>query len=120
MPAAAASGAIGVEMLAREDFGRRHQRGLAAAFDHGGRREQRDHGLAGADVALQQRSMRSGFARSATISVDRARLRRRQRIGQGLDQLLAQMAGAGGGAAGGRRRWVRTSASASWPASSSS
>ena len=44
----------GLEMLAREDFGRRHQRGLAAGLDHGGRGEQRDHRLAGADVALQQ------------------------------------------------------------------
>ena len=41
-------------MLAREDFGRRHQRGLPAALDHGSRREQRHHGLAGTDIALQQ------------------------------------------------------------------
>ena len=41
-------------MLAREDFGRRHQRRLAAGFDHGRGGEQRDHGLAGADIALQQ------------------------------------------------------------------
>ena len=44
----------GSEMLAREDFGRRHQRGLAAGFDDGCGREQRHHGLAGADVALQK------------------------------------------------------------------
>ena len=44
----------GGEMLAREDFGRRHQRGLPAGLDHGRGGEQRHHGLAGADVALQQ------------------------------------------------------------------
>ena len=44
----------GGEMLARQDFGRRHQRGLPAGLDHGGGGEQRHHGLARADVALQQ------------------------------------------------------------------
>ena len=44
----------GGEMLARQDFGRRHQRGLPAGLDHGRGGEQRHHGLAGADVALQQ------------------------------------------------------------------
>ena len=41
-------------MLAGEDFGRRHQRGLLAGFGDRGRRQQRHHCLAGADVALQQ------------------------------------------------------------------
>ena len=54
MPAAAASGAMVVEMLARQDLGRRHQGGLAAGFDRRRRSEQRHHGLAGADIALQQ------------------------------------------------------------------
>ena len=54
MPAASASGAMVCEMLPREDFGRRHQRGLAAGLDHGGGGEQRHDGLAGADIALQQ------------------------------------------------------------------
>ena len=44
----------GVEMLAGEDFGRRHQRGLPAGFDHGRGGQQRDHCLARADIALQQ------------------------------------------------------------------
>ena len=44
----------GLDVLARQNFGRRHQRGLLADFGHGGGREQRHHGLAGADVALQQ------------------------------------------------------------------
>ena len=44
----------GVEVLAGEDFGRRHEGGLPAGLDHGRRRQQRHHGLAGADIALQQ------------------------------------------------------------------
>ena len=44
----------GLDVLAGEDFGWRHQRRLLAGFRHGGRCEQRHHGLAGADVALQQ------------------------------------------------------------------
>ena len=44
----------GLEMLAGEDFGRRHEGGLPPGLDHGRRREQRHHGLAGADIALQQ------------------------------------------------------------------
>ncbi len=41
-------------MLAREDLGRGHQRGLAAGLDGGEHGEERDEGLAGADVALEQ------------------------------------------------------------------
>ncbi len=44
----------GVEMLACQQFGRRHQGGLPAGFDHGRRRQKRHHRLAGADIALQQ------------------------------------------------------------------
>ena len=41
-------------MLTREDFGRRHQRGLRAGFDGAEHGEEGDERLAGADVALQQ------------------------------------------------------------------
>jgi hypothetical protein len=41
-------------MLARQDFRGRHQRGLFSGFVDRRRREQRHHGLAGADVPLQQ------------------------------------------------------------------
>ena len=41
-------------MLAGEDFGRRHQRRLAAAFDCGQHRQQGHDRLAAADIALQQ------------------------------------------------------------------
>ena len=44
----------GLDVLARQDFGRRHQRGLLAGLGHRGGREQRHHGLARADIALQQ------------------------------------------------------------------
>ena len=44
----------GLDVLAREDFGRRHQRGLLAHFGDGGGRQQRHHGLARSDVTLQQ------------------------------------------------------------------
>ena len=44
----------GLVMLARENFRRRHQRGLSAGLDHPGGSEQRDDRLAGADVALEQ------------------------------------------------------------------
>jgi hypothetical protein len=41
-------------VLAGEDFGGRHQRRLRAALGHRRHRHQRDDGLAGADIALQQ------------------------------------------------------------------
>jgi hypothetical protein len=44
----------GVEVLPRQQLGRRHQRRLPAAFDDGGRRQQRHHRLARSHVALQQ------------------------------------------------------------------
>ncbi len=42
------------KMLAREDFRRRHQHGLPAAFDGSQHRHQRHRRLAGADVALKE------------------------------------------------------------------
>ena len=53
----------GLVMLAREDFGRRHQGGLPAGLDHGRGGEQRHHGLARADIALQQAQHALGLAR---------------------------------------------------------
>ncbi len=41
-------------VLAGENFGRGHHRGLPARFDHVRHRQERDDGLARADVALQQ------------------------------------------------------------------
>ena len=46
--------AQGAMVLAREDFGRRHQRRLRAGFRRRQHRQHRNQGLAGADIALQQ------------------------------------------------------------------
>jgi len=43
----------GLEVLARQNLGRRHQ-GAGPGRDRGRAGEQRHHGLAGADIALQQ------------------------------------------------------------------
>ena len=91
----------GLDVLARENFGRRHQRRLLAGLDDGGGREQRNHGLAGADIALQQPQHPH---RLLQIVGDRGRglsLRGGQRVGQRVDDLLAQMAVAGMAVAGG-------------------
>ena len=110
-----------VEMLARQDLGRRHQRGLAAGLDHGGGGEQRHHGLARADVALQQPQHALGLGEIGDDLVDGALLRGRERIGQGLRSAVrAAVRRRRSPGPAGRRRCARTSASASWPASSSS
>ena len=81
------------EMLAGQDFGRRHQRRLAAGLDGARHGEQRHHRLAGADIALQQAQHALGLARgrrrsrpapvpasrSANRAGRRAALRRRGR-----------------------------------------
>ena len=90
----------GVEVLARQNFGRRHQRGLPAVFDHGRRRQQGHHGLARSYVALQQPQHALGLAEIGDDVGDGAPLRRRERIGQRLDQLLPDMSGARRGPAG--------------------
>ena len=77
----------GREMLARQDFGRRHQRRLPAGLDHGRGGEQRDHGLAGADIALQQAQHALRLGEIGHDFVDARVLRRRQRIGQRGDDL---------------------------------
>ena len=90
----------GVEMLAGENFGRRHEGGLPAGFDHRRRRDQRHHGLAGADIALQQpqHALRTGEVGDDVV--DRLLLRMGQRIGQALQDARAQAALAGRAAAG--------------------
>jgi len=77
-PTEAAKRAQGLTVLAHQNFGRRHQGALRAAFD---RREHREKGhdrLAGADVALQetQHALRRG-----EIGIDFGH-RRALRIGQ--------------------------------------
>ena len=90
----------GVEMLAGEDFGRRHEGGLPAGFDHGGGGDQRHHGLAGADIALQQPQHALRAREVGDDVVDRLLLRMGERIGQRLEDARAQAAFAGRAAAG--------------------
>ena len=74
----------GVEVLAGENLGRRHERRLPAGLDHGRRRDQRHHGFAGADIALQQpqHALRTGEVGGDVV--DRLLLPVGQRIGQAL------------------------------------
>ena len=90
----------GGEMLARQDFGRRHQRRLAAGLDHGRGGKQRHHRLAGADIALQQADHALRLGEIGDDVVHGAALRGRQRIGQCRDDLGAQQAFARAAAAG--------------------
>ena len=87
-------------MLARQDFGRRHERRLAAGLDHGRGGEQRDDGLARADVAVQKPQHAVRLRQVGDDVLDRALLRRRERIGQGSDDPRAQTAFGGAAAAG--------------------
>ena len=90
----------GLEMLTGENFGRRHEGSLPPGFDHRRRRDQRHHGFAGADVALQQpqHALRAGEVGDDVI--DRLLLPMRQRIGQALEDARAQASFAGRAAAG--------------------
>ena len=77
-------------MLAREDFGRRHQGGLPPGLDDGRGREQRHHGLARADIALQQAEHAFGLGEVGVDFRYRVRLRRRERVGKRAGDLSAQ------------------------------
>ena len=100
MPAASASGAMVAKMLARQDFGGRHEGGLPAGFDHLRRRNQRHHGFAGADVAMQQAQHALGLRQVGNDFGDGAVLRRCQRIGQLREDAPAQPAFRRSGASG--------------------
>ena len=89
-----------IEMLAGEDFGRRHEGGLAAGFDHRRGGDQRHHGLAGADVALQQPQHALRARKVGDDVVDRLLLRMGERIRQRLEDARAQAAFAGRASAG--------------------
>jgi hypothetical protein len=78
----------GFEMLARQDFRRRHEGSLPASLDHRRGGEQCHDGLAGADIALQQAQHALRFREVAVDLFDCARLRRRERVGQSRDDFL--------------------------------
>ena len=90
----------GLQMLAGEDLGRRHEGGLPARFDHRRRGDQRHHGLAGADIALQQAQHALRAGKIGDDVVDRLLLRMGQRVRQRLHDVRAQAAFAGRAAAG--------------------
>ena len=69
-PADAAKPLDGLEMLARQKLGRRHEGGLRAGLDRGRHGEQRHDGLAAADIALQQAQHAVG---AGEIGVDLAK-----------------------------------------------
>ena len=77
-------------MLAGENLGRRHHRRLSSRFDHVGHRQERDDGLARADVALQQSQHALLGLEVGTDVVDRLQLRLGQRKGQGGLEAPAQ------------------------------
>ncbi len=84
-----------IEMLAREQLGRRHESGLPSGLDHAGRGDQRHHRFAGADVALQQPQHALRQSEVVDDVVDRLLLRMRQRIRQRLEDTGTQKAFAG-------------------------
>ena len=90
----------GGKMLARQNLGRRHDRRLPPGFDHMRGGKKRDHGLARADVAVQQPQHALRLRQIGDDVGDRALLRWRERIGQGGDDPRAQPALGGGAAAG--------------------
>ncbi len=71
-----------LEVLPREDFGRRHDRRLMAGFDHVRGRQQRHDGLARAHVALQQPQHARPGSQIAGDFLDRLALRACEREGQ--------------------------------------
>ena len=74
-------------MLAGQDFGRRHQGGLAACLCRPCHGEQGNHGLAGADVALQQAQHAVRLAEIVEDLTHRLLLRAGQRVGKGVADL---------------------------------
>ena len=117
-----ASGAgQGLEVLARQDLGGRHQRRLQAGGGDVGHRQHGDHRLARADVALHQPAHPLAGRQVAADLGQRADLGAGQPERQvGLDRVGQRrwpaIAGGGLGSCGAALRW----ASASWWANSSS
>ncbi len=80
------------EMLLGKDFGGRHERRLIARVDGLRARERRDHGLAAADVALQQAPHRVRLRQVVANFRQAAVLRMGQLERQRGEQLLGQTA----------------------------
>src|SRR6478752_323722 len=85
----------GREMLAGENFSRRHESSLPASLDDGGGGAQCHDGLAGANVSLQETQHSLRPREIGNDVVNRLLLRMRERIGQGLQNSCTQAALAG-------------------------
>ena len=85
--------ADGLKMLPGEQLGRRHQRRLRSRLDRACHGEQRDHGLAAADIALEETQH---ALRAREVGVDLGQgtgLRAGQREGQRGEDCLAELTG---------------------------
>ena len=110
----------GRQMLARQDFRRRHQRRLAAGLHRARHGEQRHHGLAGADIALQQ-AQHAFWLGEVVLDFDqRLFLAACQRIGQRRRSFSISLPSPVSGRPAARRTLARTNASAICPARNSS
>ena len=89
----------GRKMLARQNFGRRHEGRLPPGLDHIRCRDERDDGLARADVAVEKPQHARRLRQNGNNVGDRARLRRRQPIRQRRHDLVAKPALGGAAAA---------------------
>ncbi len=113
--------ADGLEMLARQELGRRHQRRLRARFHGGGHGQQRHHGLAAADIALEQAKHAVGAFKVGIDLGQRASLRAGQLEGEGgRESALRSLPVAASRRPARRLSRARITASASWLARSSS
>ena len=92
-PAGCGEALDGLQVLAGQQLGRRHQRGLRAGLDRRRHGEQRHHRLAAADIALQQPQH---AVRAGEIRIDlgkRALLRACELEGKAGDDLPPELAG---------------------------
>ena len=88
-----------LKMLAGENIGGGHQRGLPPGLDRAGHRQQSDNGLARADIALQQAQHPLARRHVGINRGQSAGLRAGQRIRQGAQDLCGQSPVAHGRAA---------------------
>ena len=107
-------------MLARQNLGRRHEGRLPAGLDHCRGGEERNHGLARADIAVNQPQHACRPRQIGDDVAGRARLRRRQGIRQGCDDAARSRPSPDVPRPARTRRCARKSASASWLARNSS
>ena len=82
-------------MLLGQNFGRRHKRHLLSAFDRLQRRQRGNHGLARADIPLQQPLHRCGALQVVRNLADHALLRACQLEARAFAQLRSEHTGAG-------------------------